>query len=273
MTAPSRSPFPHLGVLLAVLACSLAFAEEEPEVHPTFQDFQATGQYVLYVKGKAVEDAEVFHSETAYAYLILAPSYEYGILILPRTGCVEKVKKEEVRKREDEGLDVVKAAQPCALGKFTLEGSDVVFKIGDDEVRLRLKPWLDGGARREQVIKHTPEYGRAAKAYRPDPATIELIKNANTEARIQIFFGTWCTFCNRFIPHALKVEQELSGTKLSFEYFGLPPPPAAWVCETATKMGITKLPTGIIFIGDKEVGRVIGTDWIRPEQSLVKHLR
>ena len=95
------------------------------------------------------------------------------------------------------------------------------------------------------------------------------------EARVQIFFGTWCSFCNKFLPNTLKVEEELkkSGTKITFEFHGLPPPPAAWVTKEATKMRVKRLPTGLIFVNGKQVGRLEGNDWIKPEKSLSRIIK
>ncbi len=262
-------------LVLATLAGvpSARAGDDTGDAHPTLRDFQATGQYVLWAKDEAVDQATIYYSEPSAAYLIVTEAFPDAVLILPRTRCVESVKSDEMIERDDGGIDVKKEAMPCGLGRFRLEGADVVFDVGDIPARLKPKPPLLGGHRRDALLEHSPEYARGAKAYKPDMDVIEQMKKANKKARIQIFFGSWCSFCARFVPHILRVEEELQGTDLSFEYFGLEPPPAAWVGETATKMGIKRLPTGIIFVDDKEIGRIIGTEWIRPEVALARFLR
>lgn len=257
--------------LLATLPSGLVQAE--PDSHPTLKDFQRTGQYELRVKDEVLADAQIYHSESAYAYLVVTSAFEFAVLVLPRTRCVESVKTEEMTTREDGGIDVRKDVTPCSLGRFRLEGANVIFPVGDVEARLEPKPPLEGAHRRDAVLEHSPEYERAAKAYVPDAEAMDVLKQSARKARIQIFFGTWCTFCNRFIPCVLRVEEGLAETELAFEYYGLPAPPAAWVSEASTRMGVKRLPTGIIFIDDKEVGRVIGTEWVRPEKALLRYLR
>jgi thiol-disulfide isomerase/thioredoxin len=238
-----------------------------------WRGFYETGQYEFFLGDKAVDGAKIYHSDPAAAYLVVTSKLDYAVLILPRTRCVESVKPDEMSQRDDGGYDISKGTVPCSLGRFRIEGPNILFTVGDQAASLRPKPPLLGGYLRDGVIAHSPQYLRASKAYTPDPKAIEALKKSNKRARIQIFFGSWCSFCQRFIPHALRVEEELADTDFSFEYFGLAPPPAFYVDDIATQMGVKKLPTGIIFIDDHEVGRVIGTEWVNPEQSLLRYLR
>jgi len=277
MTMGPRSPSRRPALVAAVLALALAWAlaaGADPSSPTTLKGFQRSGQYLLHASGKAIPDARIYYSRRAAAYLVLSDVFEYGVMILPRTRCVEKVTEEEMTEEDDGSIDVKKSTTPCSLGRYRLEGPDVVFKVGKVRARLEPKPPLLGGHLAAALIEHTPEYLRAAKVYKPDPKLMKELEASKKKARIQIFFGSWCSFCSRFLPNVLKVERLLKGkTKLHFEYFGLQPPPAAWVSPTATKMGVKKLPTGIIFIDGKEVGRIIGTEWIRPERYLVKYLK
>ena len=69
------------------------------------------------------------------------------------------------------------------------------------------------------------------------------------------------------MPPLLKVEDELKGSKIKFEYFGLPKSGLSDVPE-AKRFGINSVPTGIIFINGKEAGRLTGNAWTSPETSL-----
>ncbi|MFV1959275.1 MAG: thioredoxin family protein [Planctomycetota bacterium] len=260
--------------VLGVAAALALTAGADPSSPTVLRGFERSGQYMLHANGKAIPDARIYYSRRAAAYLVLSDVFESGVLVLPRTRCVESVSDEEMTEHDDESIDVKKNTTPCSLGRYRLEGPDVVFRVGKIRARLKPKPPLLGGHLAAALIEHTPEYLRDGRAYKPDPKLMKVLEASKKEARIQIFFGSWCSFCSRFLPNVLKVERLLKGkTKLHFEYFGLQPPPAAWVSPTATKMGIRKLPTGIIFIDDKEVGRIVGTEWIRPERYLVKYLK
>ena len=262
-----------LAALLVVLAAALgsgAVARAEP--HAELRDFLPSGHYVLEVDGKGISGARILHSERAGAYLVITDAFDTAVLVMPRTGCIEAVEADQMTEREDGGIDLKVDASPCNLGKFSLQGADVVFEVKGKPARLKQKPPLIGTHWSETLLEHTPEYGRAAQKYAPGEAPMKILKEAGTEARIQIFFGSWCTFCNRFLPNTIKVEEELkkAGSKLTFEFHGLPPPPAAWSTKEALRMRVRRLPTGLIFIDGKLAGRLEGNDWIKPEVSLAR---
>jgi thiol-disulfide isomerase/thioredoxin len=166
-------------------------------------------------------------------------------------------------------------ATPCGLGKFRLVGADVAFNVKDVPARLKPKPPLLGTHWSKKLVEHMPEYGRAAKKYKPDAGKVKALAENGKEARVQIFFGTWCSFCTRFLPNTLKLEEELkkAGGKVTFEFHGLPPPPAAWSTREALQMRVRRLPTGLVFVDGKMIGRLEGNEWIRPEASLSRVIK
>ena len=257
--------------LLALLAAPVA--ADNDEVHPTLREFELTGQYMLYVEGKAIPSAKIYRSSQAFAYLVVTDQFDVAVLVLQRKRCVESVTPEEMEERKDGTVDLKKDVVPCSLGSFQIEGPDVAFKVGTTQARLKPKPPILGRHGVEDLIQHTPEYGRAAKAYEPDPEAIRLLKSTNKNAKVLLFFGSWCSFCNRFLPNAVRLEEEMKDTAVEFEYLGLPPPPAAWVSEEASQNNVKKLITGIIYIDGREVGRLVGEPWIRPERALLPYLR
>ena len=265
-------------LLLALLVVPFLGPQEavgKPNRHPELRDFLRTGKYAVHLEGREVEGAKLYHSAPSAAYLIVSDAFETAILILPRTGCVETVTDEEMKEQEDGSIDLNVDATPCRLGRFRLEGADVVFRVNDKTARLTPKPPLIGTHWSAKVVDHSPEYLQGAKTYRPDMARIENLAQVKGTPRVQIFFGTWCSFCNRFLPNTLKIEEELKkrGSGISFEFHGLPAPPAAWVTPEATRYQVTKLPTGFVFVDDRQVGKIVGNEWIRPEVSLSRILR
>ena len=264
-----------LGVLVLVLGAGPTVATGDPVRHPELRDFLLSGQYVLYVGEKEIPEALIYHSKPSASYLVVADVLGSVVLVLPRRGCVESVESGDMTKQEDGSIDLVEDATPCELGKYWLEGAHVVFRVKDNTVRLKPKPPLVGSFWSDKLIKHSPEYARAAKSYRPDPTGLATLAGFQGKARVQIFFGTWCTFCNRFLPNTLKLEADLKklNAGITFEFRGLPSPPAAWVTPEAERYRIRKLPTGLIFVGERQVGRLEGNDWIRPEISLSRVLK
>lgn len=264
---------PFLSVILVLPLFLSMGAAEANDAHPTLRNFQRTGQYMLHVDGKPIPDARIYRSSQAFAYLVIADPFDVAVLVLQRKRCVESVTPEEMAKRADGGVDVKKDVVPCSLGSFRIEGPDVAFKVGDVRARLVPKPPLKGRHGVAALVQHTPEYARAAKAYKPDPESLRILKATGKRAKVVLFFGSWCTFCNRFLPNTMRVEEAMKDTAVKFEYVGLPPPPAAWVSEDASRNGVKKLITGVIYVDGREVGRLVGEPWIRPERSLLPYLR
>jgi hypothetical protein len=277
-TDPAAPPAVRIlgtALLVAILVGGLGPDPACAEPHPDLREFLPTGTYVLQVEGKAAPKAKIFHSTKATAYLILDDAFDVGVLLLQRNRCVEAVDKEKIEDRDDGGIDVTRDADPCGLGKFNFVGKDVAFTVKAKKVRLKLKPPLLGTHWSKKLVEHMPEYGRAAARYKPDPAKVEALAKVDEETRVQIFFGTWCSFCTKFLPNTLALERELkkAGGKITFEFHGLPPPPAAWSTKEALQMRVRRLPTGLIFSGRKLIGRLEGNDWIKPEASLARVIK
>ena len=90
-------------------------------------------------------------------------------------------------------------------------------------------------------------------------------------ARVRVYFGSWCPHCKHFLPFMLRVAEELKGSKVQFEFYGLPSPFDKEPQAVAER--IRGVPTGIVYVGGKEVGRIEGTqDWDSPEKALAQVL-
>jgi hypothetical protein len=66
----------------------------------------------------------------------------------------------------------------------------------------------------------------------------------------------------------IRTEQELIGGGVTFRFYGLPKPPAMYRDAEVRQRGIRKLPTGLVYSGDRYLGAIISTDWNHPEQAL-----
>jgi thiol-disulfide isomerase/thioredoxin len=128
-------------------------------------------------------------------------------------------------------------------------------------------PPLLGLRRVAEVTAHNPEYLPRAASYAPNPQAVAALKKEQRPVVVRVFYGSWCPHCREMVPHAIKLEQLLKGAKIQFQYFGLPPrfgtdPPAM-------QNHIKAVPTGIVYINGKEIGRITNTAWTAPETTLV----
>jgi hypothetical protein len=67
----------------------------------------------------------------------------------------------------------------------------------------------------------------------------------------------------------LKVEDQLTGSKIRFEYYGMP---RDFNDPEAKRLSIKGVPTAIVYVNGRQVGRLEGQDWASPEASLTRLL-
>jgi thiol-disulfide isomerase/thioredoxin len=267
----SRDPFnrfhaPRLAVAIVLLSAVPALAQMPADA--VFQGFEPSGDYVFELGGKDVAGAEVYHSERAVAYLVTAPPLRSPLLVSPRTGAVESVALMKVAKREDGTIDLLADASFNRVDAFKIDGESVVFTVNGQKAKLKPRPWLLGLHDTAGVKGSNPEYGRKAALYKPNTTALAALRAEKRDVRVRVYFGSWCPHCKEHVPFVLRVAEELKGSKIRFEYYGLPRPfsndPEAIIAN------VHGVPTGIVFVDGKEVGRIDTRDWQTPETAINK---
>lgn len=266
LAARRTALFSVAGLWLALVSLSPAGGQVPADA--VLSGFEPTGDFLLEVAGAAVPKAEIYHSDRAGAYLILTSKLSSPVLLNVRAGQVESVHVMKVAKRSDGRIDLLADANLGALGGFRIDGQEVVFSVDDKEVRMKPKPPLTGRRSAEALLDHSPDYSMAMKRFEPIDATVGSLASFAEPVRVQVFFGSWCSVCKRYVPSILKLEEALAGSKISFDYYGLPKPPAAWDDPEVVKLGVKSVPTAVVFVGGSEAGRITGQDWFRPESKL-----
>lgn len=254
-----------LGLLTLPLALPLS---AQPDA--VLRDFNPSSEYRLWVAGKEVPKAEIYESQVAGAYLILTSAFASPVLLGKRSSAVETVDLMKVAKQADGSVDLLADATLEPLGTARPENnySELVFQVGGKEARLKLTPPLTGLHPRAALLAHSPEYGRGAAIYKPDNTALNKLRVQKDPARVKIYFGSWCSHCKQVLPGVLKVEESIVGARVSFEYYGLPRPPEAWTDAEVVKHGIKGVPTAVVYVGGKEVGRLTTDAWAKLEVSL-----
>ncbi|HVT18724.1 MAG TPA: thioredoxin family protein [Thermoanaerobaculia bacterium] len=262
------SSHPRLGaflILTSVIGVS-ALAQGIPADN-VLRDFHQIGDYILVVDGKEVPAAEIYQSERAgSAILVLSSAFPSPLLLSPRSNTVEAVNLMKVAKKRDGTVDLLADAVLAPQGALELSDENVLFTIAGHKAALKPKPPLLGLRRAAEVTAHNPEYLTGIKAYTSNGPAIAALKKERQPVTVRVYYGSWCPHCRMMVPHALKIEQQLQGSKIRFEYFGLPQnfsnDPAA------LKAGVKGVPTGIVFVNGKETGRIRDHAWSSPESAL-----
>lgn len=246
-----------LGALLAGLATPLA---AEPIL------LEPDGDFLLVLDGRTQREAEVFSSVEAVLYLVVAGELESPLVISPRTHKVESVDPASVV-HQDDGTAELQDGERGEIGDFHLDGTKVVWTLADGrEAKLVERPWLLG-RQAGRALKENPAWARKARLYEPSAAHLEILRSLDLKnIRVKTFFGSWCPHCKEIVPRILRVADELQGTGIRFEYYGLP---RSFVTDPeAVRLGIEAVPTMLILTDGKETARLPGTELTSPEVGL-----
>jgi thiol-disulfide isomerase/thioredoxin len=264
-----------LPALLAALLCPALTAGARAQGAPSdnvLRDFRPIEDFTLWVDGKSVPTAEIYQSEAGHAVLILTGALPAPVLVRQGEDSVATVNIMKVAKKNDGSVDLLADAELAPQGPYTFANGVVRFRIDRRAVELRPRPPLLGARTGADLKVHSPDYTRRAQVYQPNAQAIAALKSM-PPATVRVFFGSWCPHCRENVPHLLKVEDALRGSRIRFEYFGLPQEHLADVPQ-AKQYKVQGVPTGVVLVGGREVGRLYGNDdWRAPEVSLVGMLR
>ncbi len=109
---------------------------------------------------------------------------------------------------------------------------------------------------------------RGATAYTPSIPVLAKLRSQTEDVQVLVFFGSWCSACKQMVPRIMKVDEQLDGSKVQIDYYGLPQGRAFSADTKASAMGIKSVPTGVVFLNGREIGRINGNGWKIPELAI-----
>lgn len=252
-------------VTLAALAVAVPAAAQGADA--VLRDFLLNGDWALEIGGEPASKAEIYFASGVPAFLIIAPELASPTLILPRERSVNTVSFMKLAKRGST-IDILADAAVEPVGRFTNEGDEVRFTVGGKAAVMKPRPDLLGRQDLDGMLDYSPDYRRKAAAYQPDAAALAALKRQGPPVRVRVYFGSWCPYCSQHVPHLLRVAEELAGSRVSFEFYGLPEGQSFANDPSASRDGVHSVPTGIVYVGGKEAGRIEGGEWMKPEEAL-----
>ena len=122
---------------------------------------------------------------------------------------------------------------------------------------------LVGPVSRELILKHSPAWEGVAAAYQPDPAVLDRLHGLGREARIEVYFGNWCSDSAVLVPALFKLLDTADTPLLQAVYTAVPEAKEKRALYCRDK-DVIKLPTFVILLDGREAGRIVET----PEKSL-----
>lgn len=249
---------------------ALAFLTALPASAQDFKGFVPSGEFEVELAGEEMKDATLYQSEQSGAFLIMSPSLKSPVLMNTRGRVAQGVSFMKVSKHEDGSIDLLPDAVYKTFGPLKPSGKTVTFDVDGQKMLLTVKPALVGTQDADGLAGHNPGYAYKAAKYRANAGSIEALKNEARDVKVKIFFGTWCPVCSRLVPKVMKVAEDLDGSKIEFEYYGLP---RMMTDDPVTQeLSIRGVPTGIVYVDGKEIGRMTGQELNNPESGLKKVL-
>lgn len=256
-----------LGWVLAVALLNPASAPAQAPT-PSLASFLLQSDYLVVVDGAEDERGEVFFSQSARAYLVITPALTSPVLMWPRTGNLEKVNLMKVDRQGNGTINLLPGAGTGAIGKFEATQATIQFAVDGHQIELKTRPPLLGQQDLAGMKAYSAEYIRTAEAYSPSKPILDQLRRQQRDVRVQIFFGTWCPHCKQMVPRMMRVDEALVGSKIKIEYYGLPQGDAFTKDPEIQGKNITGVPTGIVYVDGKEVGRIGGNAWKVPELAI-----
>lgn len=260
----------RLATALPALLASVAPLPAQAPADAIFRDFVPVGEFVFELGGKDLENAEIYASDRAAAYLVMAPELSSPVLVNPRTQSAEAVHLMKVARQSDGSVDLLADATFNRLSGLRIEGTEVHFEVKGETAKLKPKPPLLGFQSADSLKSHDPQYARLADDYSPSASSLQVLRSIGSEAEVVIYFGTWCPTCSRLVPRVLRIADELRDSNVGFRYYGLPRDIDS--DAAARRDDIHGVPTGIVYVGGKAVGRLEARDLNVPEASLARML-
>jgi thiol-disulfide isomerase/thioredoxin len=257
--------------LTATLALALAGGAGAQPSDALFRGFEPTGEWALVVQGKEAAKAKIYDSTRAQALLIVSSEFASPVLIDRAGRTVSTLDLMKVAERADGTVDLLADALLQPAGTLQVAQTEGRFQIDGKSAAVRPQPWKLGPLSGAELLGSNSGYQWRAKRFTPDVEALAALRAEGREVRVLTFFGTWCPHCREHLPYLLRSEQELAGARIRFEYHGLPSPFTGE--PEAAKWGVSGVPTTIVLVGGKEVGRIPNSGWTHPEVAVREILR
>lgn len=232
---------------------------------PMFRDFEPVGTFALSVDGEAAPQAEIYQSERGRAILILSSDLESPLLVNLRSRRVEQVSFMSLAKRQDGSIDVLADARIQPVGGIEVQDDGVRFSAGGRQLTLASRESLTGPQTAGALTEYDPSYARGAEQYEPNSNLVEELKGHSRPVRVQVFFNSKCSACKQMVPRIIKLDRVLEDSAVEFDYYGAPDD---YQDPELEAKGVSGVPTGIVYVGGEEVGRISGGEWRMPELAI-----
>ena len=135
-----------------------------------------------------------------------------------------------------------------------------------------MRPPLIGPISLANLLADRADYREAARRYEPDAISMKTIHSYGKEIVLDIFFGSWCSHCQMYMPKILRVARDADNPRLKVDLIGVPRNFGGEKGPWSNK-GITTIPVIIVRKDGKEITRLSTHEGALPEVELAQILQ
>jgi thiol-disulfide isomerase/thioredoxin len=253
--------------LTALLAAGSLTAQSPTGQRQT--GFALIDDYILEVGGTPSKGASLYASSQTRAILVVSQDLPAPVLLWPRSRRVETLQMLKVARRPGGTAEILPDPVIAVHAPFVIDTPNLNFLVDGVAAALTPKPALLGLHGVTAMTEYSSVYGQRAEAYVPQDELVEKLSQQDKSVRVRVFFGSWCPACGQMVPRIMKVAQRLGAeSMIQVEFYGLPKGAGFSADPEVKKYGITQVPTGVVLVDGKEIGRISGDQWRSPEGTL-----
>lgn len=258
----------HTHAAALLLAAAITAAVPAHTQSTSAAVFEPLPNWNVELNGTPSDGAEVLYSREAGAFLVVAPELSSPALLSARTQQVSTVQTLKLAPMAQGGYELLPNAVAGQSGSFERDAEGrVSFQVGDVSAVLVQRPWILGFQGPRYIRAMNDLWDQRVDQYAPNAEALEKLRGVGSDVRLDVYFGEWCPHCAQVVPRIMRVGEALGDGGLKIRYYGLP---QSMGDDPVTKrLGLTGVPTGIVYRDGEEIGRTIGRSFERPETALV----
>ncbi len=260
-----RARFRLIAVLILILL-SVAGQLTATAQSPLDIEYKFTDNLDLDINGSLVPSTMFQSVRGLPSILILSDDLDAPLLLDLTEQTARKADAEKLSGEPRTGLVLADGATVDDYGAFDLSEDIVKLTVGGKEITIKQRPFLLGLQEAQDLKAYSLRYVYGSEDFELDAGILDTLRQTQDEVRVRIYFGSWCPHCQQHVPALVRLADELKGSAIDFEFYGLPPGFGEEPEAAANDIGA--VPTGVVYISGQESGRM-SSGWEHPEGVLL----
>ena len=120
-----------------------------------------------------------------------------------------------------------------------------------------------------EVLDGSPDWRDKANEYMPQPSAIEFLVQIALPAKIEIYFGHWCSDSVNNVPKFLKIMELAANPAFEMEFWSVEKMKKGEKRGPVNNRQLKAIPTFVVFVEGEEVGEIIENPIVSIEEDLV----